>query len=140
MRPGKLNHDELRETLNPFIRGAKIRYHNSLLLGMMANVSRDSPTTDVGVWVSASDKPSSNAKMPAGDVNERRLKKEVMAISARERRRIKEVPDPVSSSAWLYELICTDMAEKHRRGRHARMYAARSPHGKADQDSRSTDP
>lgn len=59
---------------------------------------RDAPPTDVAAWVSASDKPSTIAKMPAGDLNEKLLKKEVMAISARERRRIKEVPTAVCVS------------------------------------------
>jgi len=39
------------------------------------------------------------SKLPAGDINERRLKREIMAISARERKRIKEVPEKVS--AWF---------------------------------------
>ncbi|KAA8903611.1 transcriptional regulator of RNA polII, SAGA, subunit-domain-containing protein [Sphaerosporella brunnea] len=94
---GRLSHAELFEEIGPFIKGPTIRLHNSLLTAMIANMSRDSPQVEVATWVSASDKPNSVSKLPAGDVNERRLKKEVMAISARERRRIKEVPDKVGS-------------------------------------------
>lgn len=92
-----MSHAELFEEIGPFIKGPTIRLHNSLLTAMIANMSRDSPQVEVATWVSASDKPNSVSKLPAGDVNERRLKKEVMAISARERRRIKEVPDKVDN-------------------------------------------
>ncbi|KAI5851576.1 transcriptional regulator of RNA polII, SAGA, subunit-domain-containing protein [Morchella snyderi] len=89
---GRLNQEELSRAIGPFVKGNSIRMHNMLLVAMYGNSMRDMPPTDVAAWVSASDKPSAVAKMPAGDVNEKRLKKEVMAISARERRRIKEVP------------------------------------------------
>ena len=92
---GRLNREELTSRIASFIKGPTIRMHNQLLLAMYGNSSRDLPPTDVAAWVSATDKPSALSKMPAGDVNEKRLKKEVMAISARERRRIKEVPMPV---------------------------------------------
>jgi transcriptional coactivator HFI1/ADA1 len=74
---------------------------------MISNMMRDAPPADVATWVSASDKPSSVSKLPAGDINERRLKKEVMAISARERRRIKDVPEKVRCSE-LYGRAATD--------------------------------
>lgn len=93
---GRLNQEELSRAIGPFVKGNSIRMHNMLLVAMYGNSMRDLPPTDVAAWVSASDKPSAIAKMPAGDVNEKRLKKEVMAISARERRRIKEVPSAVS--------------------------------------------
>lgn len=81
---------------------------------------RDSPPTDVAAWVSASDKPSAIAKMPAGDLNEKRLKKEVMAISARERRRIKEVPTAVCVPLmFLRKLIILTRTARGCRG-HAR--------------------
>jgi transcriptional coactivator HFI1/ADA1 len=92
---GRLSDAELFEEIGPFIKGPKIRLHNSLLTALISNITRDSPQAEVATWVSASDKPNSVSKMPAGDVNERRLKKEVMAISARERRRIKEVSEKV---------------------------------------------
>jgi transcriptional coactivator HFI1/ADA1 len=94
---GRLNQEELSRAIDPFVKGNSIRMHNMLLVAMYGNSMRDLPPTDVAAWVSASDKPSAVAKMPAGDVNEKRLKKEVMAISARERRRIKEVPSAVST-------------------------------------------
>jgi transcriptional coactivator HFI1/ADA1 len=84
--------------IGPFIKGPTIRLHNSLLSALISNMMRDAPAAEVAPWVSASDKPNSVSKLPAGDVNERRLKKEVMAISARERRRIKDVPDKVCST------------------------------------------
>lgn len=84
------------EEIGAFIKGPKVRLHNSLLTAMVSNMMRDAPSADVATWVSASDKPNSVSKLQAGDVNERRLKKEVMAISARERKRIKDqVPDKV---------------------------------------------
>ncbi|CAZ82812.1 unnamed protein product [Tuber melanosporum] len=92
---GRLNHEELTSRIASFIKGPAVRMHNQLLLAMYGNSSRDLPPTDVAAWVSATDKPSTLSKMPAGDVNEKRLKKEVMAILARERRRIKEVPMPL---------------------------------------------
>lgn len=92
---GRLNQEELTRLTGGFVKGPTIRLHNQLLVAMWGNSMRDTPPTDVAAWVSASDKPSSIAKMPAGDLNEKRLKKEVMAISARERRRIKEVPTAV---------------------------------------------
>lgn len=92
---GRLNQEELTRLTGGFVKGPTIRLHNQLLVAMWGNSMRDSPPTDVAAWVSASDKPSAIAKMPAGDLNEKRLKKEVMAISARERRRIKEVPTAV---------------------------------------------
>ncbi|KAF8540688.1 transcriptional regulator of RNA polII, SAGA, subunit-domain-containing protein [Trichophaea hybrida] len=90
---GRLSDAELVEEIGSFIKGPKVRLHNSLLTAMISNMMRDAPPADVATWVSASDKPSSVSKLPAGDINERRLKKEVMAISARERRRIKDVPE-----------------------------------------------
>ncbi|KAI5858786.1 transcriptional regulator of RNA polII, SAGA, subunit-domain-containing protein [Tricharina praecox] len=90
---GRLSDQELLEDIGPFIKGPKIRLHNSLLMALISNITRDAPQVDVATWVSASDKPSSVTKLPAGDINERRLKKEIMAISARERKRIKEVPE-----------------------------------------------
>lgn len=88
---GRLNQEELISHIESFIKGPAIRMHNQLLMGMYGNATRDHPPTDVAAWVSASDKPSVLTKMPVGDLNEKRLKQEVMAISARERRRIKEI-------------------------------------------------
>ncbi|KAI5821468.1 transcriptional regulator of RNA polII, SAGA, subunit-domain-containing protein [Pyronema omphalodes] len=91
---GRLSDQELVEEIGTFIKGPKVRLHNSLLTAMVSNMMRDAPSADVATWVSASDKPNSVSKLQAGDINERRLKKEVMAISARERKRIKDqVPD-----------------------------------------------
>ncbi|KAL7271284.1 hypothetical protein RUND412_005967 [Rhizina undulata] len=90
---GRLNQEELSERIGGFIKGPAIRLHNQLLFALYGNAMRDNPPTDVAAWVSASDKPGAPSKMPAGDLNERQLKKEIMGISARERRRIKEVPE-----------------------------------------------
>jgi transcriptional coactivator HFI1/ADA1 len=95
---GRLSDEELIEEIGRFIKGPKVRLHNNLLSVLISNITRDTPAAEVAGWVSASDKPSSGSKLPVGDLNERKLKKEVMAISARERRRIKEVQEKVGGS------------------------------------------
>lgn len=44
-------------------------------------------------WVSANDKPTVLSKPVVGDAAEQRLKMEVMAMPARDRRRLKEIPE-----------------------------------------------
>jgi len=112
---GRLSDQELLEDIGPFIKGPKIRLHNNLLMALVSNITRDAPQVDVATWVSASDKPSSVMKLPAGDINERQLKKEIMAISARERKRIKEVPEKVSETGWgRIEMGCADVGARAR--------------------------
>lgn len=67
--------------------------HNQLIAGIYCNVSRDPPEPGVAPWVSANDKPTVLPKPVSGDAAEQRLKTEVMQLPARERRRVKGVPD-----------------------------------------------
>lgn len=67
--------------------------HNQLIAGIFANVGRDLPEPGVAPWVSANDKPTVLAKPVSGDAAEQRLKMETMRLPARDRRRLKEVPD-----------------------------------------------
>ena len=74
-----------------------LHLHNALLTALYANTLRDPPPTDVAPWVVATDKPTTASKNAgaggANDITEERLKKEVMAIHARDRRRIKTVKE-----------------------------------------------
>lgn len=69
--------------------------HNSLILAVLCNTSRDSPEPGLAAWVSATtDKVSLAAtSKPAitSDAAEQRLKSEVMALPPRDRRRLKAV-------------------------------------------------
>lgn len=68
-------------------------YHNQLIAAIYGNVVRDLPDHGVAPWVSANDKPMVLSKPVTGDAAEQRLKVEVMKLAARDRRRLKEVPD-----------------------------------------------
>lgn len=70
-----------------------IHLHNTLIACLFANIQRDPPGSEVAPWVVATDKPTAASKtggaVGANDKAEERLKREVMAIHARDRRRIK---------------------------------------------------
>lgn len=67
--------------------------HNQLIAAIYGNVVRDLPDPGVAPWVSANDKPTVLSKPVSGDAAEQRLKTEVMQLPARDRRRLKEVPE-----------------------------------------------
>lgn len=67
--------------------------HNQLIAAIYGNVVRDLPDPGVAPWVSANDKPTLLSKPVSGDAAEQRLKTEVMQLPARDRRRLKEVPE-----------------------------------------------
>ena len=67
--------------------------HNQLIAAIYGNVTRDLPEPGVAPWVSANDKPTVLSKPVSGDAAEQRLKMEVMQLPARDRRRLKEIPD-----------------------------------------------
>lgn len=117
---GKLNQAELSHTLArllsaiPFVstnlsspesKDAKListmHLHNQLLCAIYANIFRDSPPDVVASWVFAPDDAAglnqhagkTGAAGGAANEAEERLKREVMALSARDRRRIKTVKD-----------------------------------------------
>jgi hypothetical protein len=80
--------------------------HNSLICAILFNTSADAPESGPAAWVSAaSDKATSaSAAKPANtsDVGEQRLKAEVMAIPARDRRRIKGLSGDKTDEETVY--------------------------------------
>ncbi|KXL47800.1 hypothetical protein M433DRAFT_379948 [Acidomyces richmondensis BFW] len=112
---GNLNQAELSWVLQPLLSTASssvppgdstrpavspLHLHNTLVASLYANIHRDPPPTDVAPWVVATDKPTALSKNAgasgANDEGEERLKKEVMALPARDRRRIKSLKDGTS--------------------------------------------
>jgi hypothetical protein len=67
--------------------------HDCLLAVFYCNLTRELPDHPVATWVSANDKPTAAPKPVSGDAAEQRLKVEVMALPARDRRRLKGIPD-----------------------------------------------
>ncbi|GAB7352245.1 hypothetical protein MBLNU459_g2716t1 [Dothideomycetes sp. NU459] len=121
---GKLDQAELSHTLlnllshapsvsAPAVTSAKqesalvstLHLHNTLISALYANIFRDPPPETIASWVLATDAPAShnaakaNGAPGAGDKAEERLKREVMALSARDRRRIKNVSSKDASLA-----------------------------------------
>lgn len=70
-----------------------LHLHNKFICAIAFNAARDTPEPGVAVWVTAAaDKSAATAATKAAvasDVGEQRLKKEVMALHARDRRRLK---------------------------------------------------
>ena len=93
--PGHLNQNELSFQVDHYVTADPNigHLHNQLIAGIYGNVSRDPPEPGVAPWVSANDKPTVLSKPVSGDAAEQRLKTEVMRLPARDRRRLKEVPD-----------------------------------------------
>ena len=93
--PGHLNQNELSFQIDHYVTADPNtgHLHNQLIAGIYGNVSRDPPEPGVAPWVSANDKPTVLSKPVSGDAAEQRLKTEVMQLPARDRRRLKEVPD-----------------------------------------------
>lgn len=67
--------------------------HNNFVCAIIGNLTRDLPDHGVASWVSANDKPSVVSKPASGDAAEHRLKTEVMQLPARDRRRLKGIPE-----------------------------------------------
>lgn len=67
--------------------------HNNFVCAIIGNLTRDLPDHGVASWVSANDKPSVVSKPASGDAAEHRLKTEVMQLPARDRRRLKAIPE-----------------------------------------------
>lgn len=72
-----------------------LHLHNKFICAIAFNSARDSPEPGIAAWVTAATDKSANAAStkPAvtSDAGEQRLKKEVMAIHARDRRRLKQM-------------------------------------------------
>lgn len=92
---GHLNQSELSFQIDYYVTAdPSIEHlHNQLIAAIYGNVNRDSPEPGVAPWVSANDKPTVVSKPVSGDVAELRLKTEVMQLPARDRRRLKGIPD-----------------------------------------------
>ncbi|KAK6345290.1 transcriptional coactivator hfi1/ADA1 [Orbilia javanica] len=91
---GLTNRTELSRIIDPFLQKPETqRLHNQFFLSVHVNATREPPEGDVATWVSHQGKTSSVPKTTTGDAYERRLKKEIMAIPARDRRRMKEIPE-----------------------------------------------
>ena len=105
--PGQLNQNELCLRTDYFLTvDPSIEHlHNQLVAAIFANVPRDAPDAGVAPWVSTNDKPTLLSKPISGDAAEQRLKTEVMQLPARDRRRLKELPD-VSSRHFTRNEYC----------------------------------
>nr|POE47905.1 hypothetical protein CFP56_01233 [Quercus suber] len=110
--PGNLNQAELSWVLQPLLSPAPsvltstdparspvstLHLHNTLLAALYANTLRDLPPSDVAPWVVATDKPTATSKNAgaggANDKAEERLKRETMALHARDRKRLKSLKE-----------------------------------------------
>jgi transcriptional coactivator HFI1/ADA1 len=93
--PGALNQTELSRQIDSIILTDPRRehLHNQFIAAIYGNASRDPPEPGVASWVSANDKPSTAPKPVAGDGAEQRLKTEVMQLTGRERRRLKQIQE-----------------------------------------------
>ncbi|KAG9946430.1 putative transcriptional co-activator, partial [Aureobasidium melanogenum] len=106
---GKLNQAELSQVTDRLLSYAPsvsyngalistVHLHNKIFGAIYSNVHRDPPPEPVASWVLATDAPASasankSVSQGGGDKAEERLKREVMALSARDRRRIKSAKD-----------------------------------------------
>ncbi|KAL1310758.1 hypothetical protein AAFC00_001010 [Neodothiora populina] len=122
---GKLSQAELSQSLNKLLSPAPsvsinpassdskdakltstIHLHNQLLCALYANIFRDSPPDTVAPWVLAPDDAAglnqhagkTGAAGAAANEAEERLKREVMSLSARDRRRIKNIKDTTAEA------------------------------------------
>ncbi|KAK4939527.1 hypothetical protein LTR10_020236 [Elasticomyces elasticus] len=96
------NWDTYYDALTRFIRGIHNarnvlteHAHNSLIIAVLCNTTKDPPEPGLAAWVSAAtDKATlaaSSKPAVTSDAGEQRLKAEVMALPARDRRRLKAV-------------------------------------------------
>lgn len=92
---GLLNQSEFSSRVDHIILAdAKTEHlHNKFVCAIIGNLTRDLPDHGVASWVSANDKPSVVSKPVSGDVAEQRLKTEIMQLPARDRKRIKSIPE-----------------------------------------------
>jgi hypothetical protein len=113
---GKRNQREVAWIIDPFLRGDSHRehLHNQLIMAIFANAQRDPPEhPGVASWVAANDKPTAAAKPITGDASEQRLKMEIMQIPARERHRLKNLPE-VSSGYVARTPVASTMLTSRR--------------------------
>ncbi|THX98209.1 putative transcriptional co-activator [Aureobasidium pullulans] len=110
---GKLNQAELSQVTDRLLSYAPsvsyngalvstVHLHNKIFGAIHSNIYRDPPPEPVASWVLATDAPASasankSVSQGGGDKAEERLKREVMALSARDRRRIKSAKDNLAA-------------------------------------------
>lgn len=106
---GQLDQAELSLRIDHYVmtESATENFHNQLIAAIYGNITRDLPDQGVAPWVSANEKPTVLSKPVSGDAAEQRLKTEVMQLPARERRRLKEIPD-VRDPFYLALFFCAD--------------------------------
>ncbi|KAI9812602.1 MAG: transcriptional coactivator hfi1/ADA1 [Pycnora praestabilis] len=111
---GHLNQTELCFRIDHFITidPSTEHKHNQLMSGIYGNVTRDLPDQGVASWVSANDKPTSISKPVSGDAAEQRLKTEVMQLPARDRRRLKDIPDSDPYESYNNAIVDYDRAKQ----------------------------
>ena len=95
LRTGQLNQNELSFQIDYFITADPHveHLHNQFMTALYGNVSRDPPEPGVAAWVSSNDKPVAVSKPVTGDAAEQRLKTEVKQLPAKDRRRLKAIPE-----------------------------------------------
>ncbi|KAI9683636.1 MAG: transcriptional coactivator hfi1/ADA1 [Trizodia sp. TS-e1964] len=99
---GLINQTELGAGIDYFMAGdpKRIHWHNQMLSGIYANLTRDAPEQGVAAWVTAPLKLPQPPKVPTGNTVEERLKNEIRQLPPRDRRRLKDLrePDPLDPS------------------------------------------
>ena len=92
---GHLNQNELSFQIDYFIcADPQVEHlHNQFIAAIYSNVCRDPPEPGVAPWVSSNDKPIVAPKPVTGDAAEQRLKTEVKQLPAKDRRRLKAIPE-----------------------------------------------
>ncbi|KAJ4303229.1 hypothetical protein N0V90_002122 [Kalmusia sp. IMI 367209] len=106
---GNLNQDELSQRLDRILSTPALEHaHNALVMGMYANVWRDSPEAGIASWVSSTDKVGSGVVKGTGDESEKRLKHEVMQMSRRERKRLKTLHQGGSAGSGTFDFAPVD--------------------------------
>ncbi|KAK5946341.1 hypothetical protein PMZ80_000483 [Knufia obscura] len=80
-----------------------LHLHNKFICAIAFNSTRDSPEPGIAAWVTAQTDKSATTTAPkaavTSDAGEQRLKKEVMAIHARDRRRLKNMNNEADAKA-----------------------------------------
>ncbi|KAF2687785.1 hypothetical protein K458DRAFT_360495 [Lentithecium fluviatile CBS 122367] len=113
---GNLNQEELTQRLDRILVTRELENaHNKLILGIYGNLWRDAPEAGVASWVSSGDKVGGGTAggKAKGDEGEKRLKGEIMALSRRERKRLKAVHVGRPFDVGIYDGIGSVMQEYH---------------------------
>ncbi|KAL8692214.1 MAG: hypothetical protein Q9218_002714 [Villophora microphyllina] len=112
---GHLNQNELSLQINHYVCADPNteHLHNQLIAAVYGNVLRDVPDQGVASWVSANDKPTLLSKPPAGDEQDQVNKRHVMHLPARDRRRLKDIPQDGQNTDPLEMSIARSTQDYH---------------------------